>query len=100
MKFKMLLVATFLTVSTISFGQSIKRIDGSTITIESLNAKIEYLIKVANVSGVAVALFNDNKIIFTKTYGLANVQKNIPFEKSSVMYGASFAKTVFAYIVM
>ncbi|WP_426092950.1 serine hydrolase domain-containing protein [Flavobacterium sp. DSR3-2] len=100
MKFKMLLVATFLTVSTISFGQSIKRIDGSTITTESLNAKIEYLIKVANVSGVAVALFNDNKIIFSKTYGLANVQKNIPFEKSSVMYGASFAKTVFAYIVM
>lgn len=49
---------------------------------------------------MAVAVFNDNKPVFNKTYGLANVQKNNSLEKSSVMYGASFAKMVFAYIVM
>ena len=86
--------------ATISFGQTIKRIDGSKLSADSLNAKIQYLMKVANVSGVAVSVFNDNKAVFSKTYGLANVQKNIPFEKTSVMYGASFAKTVFAYIAM
>ena len=100
MKFKILLATTFLIVSTISFGQSIKRIDGSIIISDSLNAKIEYLMKIANVSGVAVSVFNDNRPIFSKTYGLANVQKNIPFERLSVMYGASFAKIVFAYIAM
>src|SRR6478609_451003 len=99
---KQLFLLTTILVSVISttFGQSIKRIDGSKITVDSLNAKIEYLMKVANVSGVAVSVFNNNKSVFSKTYGLANVQKNIPLQQSSVMYGASFAKTVFAYIAL
>lgn len=100
MKFKIFLATGFLTISINSFGQSIKRIDGSKISVDSLNAKIVYLIKVANVSGIAVSVFNENKPIFTKTYGFANVKKNVPFEKTSVMYAASFAKTVFAYITM
>ena len=100
MNFRIFLAIILLTVSIISFGQNIERIDGSRITADSLNAKIEYLMKVANVSGVAVAVFNDNKPIFNKTYGLADVKKNIPLEKTSVMYGASFAKAVFAYIAM
>ena len=100
MKAKIGLTTILLTVSTITFSQSIKRIDGSKITADSLNAKVEYLMKVAHVSGVAIAVFNDNKPIFNKTYGLADVQKNSPFQQSSVMYGASLAKMVFAYIAM
>ena len=98
--YKIFLTTVLLTVSINSFGQSIKRIDGSTISVDSLNAKIEYLMSVANVSGVAVSVFNDNKPIFTETYGLANVQKDVPFEKTSVMYAASLAKPVFSYIAM
>lgn len=86
--------------SAVTFGQAIKRIDGSILPEDSLSAKIDYLMKVANVSGVAVAVFNNNKPVFNKTYGLANVQKNAPLEKSSIMYGASLAKMVFAFISM
>ena len=78
MKFRIFLATILLTVSIISFEQNIKRIDGSSITADSLNAKIEYLIKVANVSGVAIAVFNDNMPVFNKTYGLANVKKKYP----------------------
>lgn len=99
-KFKILLATVFLTVSIITVGQSIIRINGTKISVDSLNAKIEYLMKVANVSGVGVTVFNDNTPVFSKTYGLANVQKNVPFDKTSVLYAASFAKTVFAYIAM
>ena len=56
--------------------------------------------KVANVSGVAVSVFNNDKPVFSRTYGLANVQKNISFQQISVMYAASFAKMVFSYIAM
>jgi len=100
MKYKIFIVIIFLTISTISFGQIIKRIDGSKFPADSLDKKIEDLMKVANVSGVAVAVFNDNKPIFNKIYGYANVQEKVPLENSSVLYGASFAKTVFAYIAM
>ncbi|MES2655055.1 MAG: serine hydrolase domain-containing protein [Bacteroidota bacterium] len=98
MKYYTLLATLLLTIS--SFGQTIKRIDGSKITVDSLNAKIEYLMKVAHVSGVAVAVFNNNKPVLSKTYGMADVQKHIALQETSVMYGASFAKAVFAYIVM
>ena len=100
MKFRIFLAIVFLTISTVSFGQFIKRIDGSKITSDSLNLKIEYLMKVANVSGVAVAVFNNNKPIFNKTFGFANVKEKISFEKKSVMYGASLSKMVFGYIAM
>lgn len=100
MKFRTFFGTLLLTISTVTFGQTIKRIDRSKITTDSLNAKVEYLMKVANVSGLALAVFNDNKPVFNKTFGLANVTKNIPFKKSSVMYGASFAKMVFGYIAM
>ncbi len=100
MKYKFLLATILFPIAITSFGQTIKRIDGTKLQADSLNAKIQYLMKTANVSGVAVSVFNDNKPVFSKTYGLANVQKNIPFQQSSVMYGASFAKMVFAYIAM
>ena len=79
MKFRIFLAIVFLTISTVSFGQFIKRIDGSKITSDSLNLKIEYLMKVANVSGVAVAVFNNDKPIFNKTFGFANVKEKISF---------------------
>ena len=100
MKQLFLFATLVVSMATFTCAQSIKRIDGSRITADSLNAKIEYLIKAANVSGVAVSVFNNNKTVFSKTYGLADVQKSIPLQQSSVMYGASFAKTVFAYIAM
>lgn len=100
MKHSIVLTTILILITTFSFGQTIKKIDGSTITVDSLNSKIEFLMKTADVSGVAVSVFNHNKPVFSKTFGLANVQKNIAFQQSSVMYGASFAKTVFAYIAM
>ncbi len=79
-------------------AQAINRIDGSTYTPDSLNTRIEYLMQNAKVSGLAIAVFNDNKPVFAKTYGYANVPEGIAFTDTSVMYAASFAKTVFAYI--
>src|SRR6187431_315659 len=100
MKNNFLLATVFGLFTTLFFGQTINRIDGSKIPADSLNAKIEYLMKKANVSGVAISVFNNDKPIFSKTYGLADVQKNRALQPSSVLYGASFSKTVFAYIVM
>ncbi len=95
-----ILTIILVSLNSLSFGQNIKRIDGTKYSADSLNEKIEYLMKTANVSGIAISVFNDNQPIYSKTFGLANVPKNIPLQQSSVMYGASFAKTVFAYIAM
>ena len=96
----LVLTTIFFSFVCAAFGQTIKRIDGTKYDADGLNAKIQYLMKNANVSGVAVSVFNDNKPVFSETYGFADVQKKTPFRRSSAMYGASFSKMVFAYIVM
>ncbi|MEP6674764.1 MAG: serine hydrolase domain-containing protein [Ferruginibacter sp.] len=100
MKQKFLLSGFLILLAAAGFGQPIKRINGTTISADSLQNKIEYLMKVANVSGTGVSVFNNNKIVFSKTFGLADVQKNKPFTQESIMYACSFAKNVFAYIAM
>lgn len=84
----------------IVYGQTIKRLDGSKISVDSLSAKIQYLMTEAKVAGLAISIFNKNKPVFKQTFGLADVQRKKILQPSSVMYGASLSKVVFAYIVM
>lgn len=85
---------------TLSTAQLIRRIDESHLTCDSIELKIKYLMNTANVSGVAVSVFNDNEPVFSKTFGFSDLTLRKPLEKTSVLYAASFSKTVFAYIVM
>lgn len=55
-----------------------------------------------NTPGAAVAVVKDNKIIFKKGYGLANLEYNIPVSPSTVFHIASVSKqfTVFAALLL
>lgn len=97
---KTFILAVLLWGFIVANGQNLTRIDGSKISVDSLVAKIDYLMKVANVSGVGVSVFNENKPVFSKTFGLADVQNKTPFTPNTVLYACSLAKNVFAYIVM
>ena len=81
-------------------AQPIRRIDGTFISEDNLDQKINGLMKIANVSGVSICVFNKNKPVYSKTFGLADVPHKKLLTHKSVMYGASLAKMVFAYIVM
>jgi serine-type D-Ala-D-Ala carboxypeptidase/endopeptidase len=82
------------------YGQPIVRVDGTSIGQDSLTNQIEQLRQTAKVSGLCVAIFNDNKLVYKKALGLANVPDNVPLNTSMFFNGASFSKAVFAYIVM
>ena len=97
---KLLVVALFFMLTTALSAQVIHRIDGTTISGDELEQRVNDLMKAANVSGMGLSVFNKNKPVFSKTFGLANVPQKEPLRLTSVMYGASFAKLVFAYIVM
>jgi len=98
---QLILLINLVLISVVTtVGQKIIRIDGSVISGDALQNKIEQLMKVANVSGVGISIFNENIPVFSKTFGMANVQKKEPLTPKSVMYACSFAKNVFAYIVM
>lgn len=78
----------------------IKRLDGSRISSTDIERAVERLMKAANVTGLNVAIINDSKIAYIKSFGFRNKEQQQPLTEQTVMYGASFTKAVFAYLVM
>jgi CubicO group peptidase (beta-lactamase class C family) len=79
---------------------AVKRLDGSKITPAEIDATVVRLMHAAEVTGVSVAILNDGKVAYLKTYGVRDKEKNLPLTENSVMTGASFTKSAFAYMVM
>src|SRR4029453_17929512 len=79
---------------------AVKRLDGSKITPAEIDATVLRLMHAAEVTGVSVAILNDGKVAYLKTYGVRDKEKNLPLTENSVMTGASFTKAAFAYMVM
>ncbi len=77
----------------------IKKLDGSQISEAELTTKIQSLVDTANVTGVSIAIFNDNKIGYQKSFGYANLDKKDSLTNKKIFYGASFSKAVFGYLV-
>ncbi len=80
--------------------KKIKRLDGSSITTVEIEREINRLMKAARVTGLSVAILNDNQIAYVKSFGLRNREASLPLTENTVMYGASFTKSVFACLVM
>ncbi|MFN8356338.1 MAG: serine hydrolase domain-containing protein [Spirosomataceae bacterium] len=100
MKFKILLA--ILSLSNLTFGQNkqIKRLDGSKISSSEIDKTVKRLMDTANVQGLDLAILNNKKTVFIKSYGYKNKPKNELLDTASVMYGASLSKAVFAYLTM
>ena len=79
---------------------SVKRLDGSTITSEEIDGTVTRVMRAGKVTGVGLAILNDQKIVYLKAYGQRSLGKNLPLTEDSVMSAASFSKVAFAYMVM
>jgi CubicO group peptidase (beta-lactamase class C family) len=79
---------------------AVKRLDGSTISAQEIDATMERLLRVGKVIGAGLAILNDAEVVYLKGYGYRNVAKKLPLTPDSVMTAASFTKSTFAYMVM
>lgn len=102
MKIKKYCLVLFLlfSFSSVCSGQNIIKLNKEKISVSNLDAKIEALTKVANVTGLAVVVFNSNKVIYKKTFGYKNALTKEPIKNETNIYGASLSKAVFAVMVM
>lgn len=100
-KMMSLLVLSFflLTNCTSIKSQNIERLDGTTLSKDSLTVKIDHLIKNANVTGMTIAIFNNSEIAYKKAFGYSNFTEKDSLKINHVFYGASLSKAVFGYIV-
>lgn len=67
---------------------------------EALDNKARQLMAQNDVQGLAVAVIEEGKIVHVAAYGQRNVEKALPLTTDTIMYGASFTKTAFAYMVL
>ncbi len=79
---------------------TIVRLDGTTITTDSLTSKIKQLVKDAKVQGMAVAVFNNHQPVYQNVFGYKDFQKKTVLTDSTNIYGASLSKAVFSVLVM
>lgn len=98
---RIIMLFLFILLSSIgSNAQKIKRIDGTKISADSLNAYLPQLMRKAKVPGMAMAIFNQNHVVYKKAFGYSLASKKMPLELSTNIYGASLSKSVFAVLVM
>ena len=94
-----LLWLTCTSVPTLAQPAMIKRLDGSSISSTEIENKVARMMASSCVTGLGIAILNDNKIVYTKSFGLRDKDKQLPLTEDTVMYGASFTKAVFATLV-
>ncbi|MBA2340098.1 MAG: beta-lactamase family protein [Pyrinomonadaceae bacterium] len=78
----------------------IKRLDGSSISSAEIERNVTRLMEAAHVTGLSIAIINDSKIAYVNSFGFRNKEERQALTQNTVMYGASFTKAVFAYLVM
>jgi CubicO group peptidase (beta-lactamase class C family) len=83
-----------------TIAQTITRLDRSKISPSALDHKIKYLMKAANVHGLAITIFNKNEVVYKKAFGYKKFDTKEPLKTNTNIYGASLSKAVFAVLVM
>lgn len=61
---------------------------------------IEALMARQKVVGLALALIDEGQVVKVAAYGKRNLERDLPLQPDTVMYGASLTKTAFAYMLL
>jgi len=78
----------------------VRRFDGKPVAVSHIDREAARLMSAAKVQGLAMAVVNDGTVVFVRSWGRRNVEKNLPLQTDTIMYGASLTKFAFAYMVM
>lgn len=96
---KILTLALLLNINY-CFGQHIVKANGNIITAKQIDDKVSMLMDSAHVQRLNLAIINNNRIAYLKSYGFRNKPQNKIMDTATIVYGASFSKAVFSFLVM
>lgn len=78
----------------------VKHLNGQSVSTEALQKSITHLVDSAKIAGLQVAIINNNKIVWTSSFGFKDLENQKALNDSTVMYAASLTKPVSAYIFL
>jgi CubicO group peptidase (beta-lactamase class C family) len=78
----------------------LRMIAGGATSSTEFERLVEKSMRKASVAGLAVAIINDRKIVYTNQFGWKNKDTGSKPNDTTVFAGASLSKTVFAYLTL
>lgn len=88
--------------NNVAFAQldEIKRLDGSKISAVKIDSTVKRLMDLAKIEGLNLAILNHNRTVLVRSYGFKNKPQHALMDTATIVYGASFSKAVFGYLMM
>ncbi|HYN10077.1 MAG TPA: serine hydrolase domain-containing protein [Vicinamibacterales bacterium] len=79
---------------------AVRGFDGKQVPVERIDREAKRMMAEAKVQGLAMAVTDNGNVVFVRSWGRRNVEKDLPLQTDTIMYGASLTKFAFAYMVM
>jgi CubicO group peptidase (beta-lactamase class C family) len=95
-----LIAALLILAGSAGADTALKRLDNDDTSVAAMEDNIRAIMEKGGVTGLSCAIINDSKIVYRKTFGLKTAKSEAPADEETIFAGASFSKTVFAYLVM
>jgi CubicO group peptidase (beta-lactamase class C family) len=83
-----------------SVRSRVTRLDGRSLSSAEVERTVERLMRAGRVPGLALAILNKGEVVYLNVFGVARADTRTPLTDTTVMYAASFTKSMFAYMVM
>lgn len=80
--------------------QAIQSINGNSITINDLDVFLQIQMDSLSIPGLSFVYLSDNKIVYSKNFGVANIETQKPVTDSTLFDAASISKTVFSFFAL
>jgi CubicO group peptidase (beta-lactamase class C family) len=79
---------------------SIRRLDGTTITVAEADAFARKTLAAAHVSGAQIAVLNRGHLVWSAAFGFRRLDPKLPMDRDTTTWAASITKSVFSTYVM
>src|SRR5688500_18944801 len=86
------------TQSLVGQDRQIQKIDGGIVSSVQLDKAIKRLCDTAYVTGLAISILNNKKVVYQKAFGYANRIAKDTLSPDIIFYGASLSKAVFSVL--
>jgi CubicO group peptidase (beta-lactamase class C family) len=79
---------------------SIRRLDGTTISVAEAETFVRKTLADAHVTGAQIAVLDQGRLVWSEAFGLRRCEPELPMDRETTMWAASITKSVFATYVM
>ena len=96
----LLATAVFLAIEARGAGMTIRRLDGSHITIDAASRIARETLAAHRVTGAQIAVVDRGRLVWSEAFGMRSLDPPLPMERTTTTWAASITKGVFATYVM